>query len=95
MTERLRGMPTLRDGISGKRVVLAVYLTVLAIAGLMGAIIGIIKPVALDPTLFFVLDLPGNAVGMATFGVVTVGTLLGVLLLAVRYVSRYDDSRIE
>ncbi|MFB6088080.1 MAG: cox cluster protein [Haloarculaceae archaeon] len=95
MSRRLESVPALRDSVPGERVVLAVYLTALAIAGLFGAIIGVIRPVALDPVLFFVIDLPANALGMVTFGVVTVGTLLGVLLLAVVFVSRYDDRRVE
>jgi hypothetical protein len=32
---------------------------------------------------------------MATFGVVTVGVALGVLLLVVRYVSQFDQDRVE
>lgn|GEM_PF-1497094 len=85
----------LGERVAGSRVVLAVYLAVLGVAGTMGALLGYVNPEGLDPTLFFVIDLPASPLGMATFGVVTVGVGLGVLLLAVRYVSRYDESRIE
>jgi hypothetical protein len=81
--------------VAGSRVVLAVYLAVLGVAGTMGALLGYVNPEGLNPTLFFLVDLPATPLGMATFGVVTVGVGLGVLLLAVRYVSRYDERRIE
>jgi hypothetical protein len=76
-------------------VVLTVYLAVLGVAGVLGALIGIVKPVELDPRLFFLVELPPTPLGMATFGVVTVGVGLGVLLLLVQYVSRFDEDRIE
>lgn len=85
----------LSERVAGSRVVLAVYFAVLGVAGTMGALLGYVNPEGMDPTLFFVIDLPASPLGMATFGVVTVGAGLGVLLLAVRYVSRYDESRIE
>lgn len=59
----------------------------------MGFIIGIINPDDLDPTLFFVIDLPPTPVGMVIFGVTTVGLALGILLLAVAYIAdRFDDA---
>lgn len=81
--------------VAGSRVVLAVYLAVLGVAGAMGALLGYVNPEGMNPSLFFVVDLPASPLGMATFGVVTVGVGLGVLLLVVQYVSRYDESRIE
>lgn len=85
----------LAERVAGPRVVLTVYLAVLGVAGAMGALLGYVNPEGMDPELFFLVDLPATPLGMATFGVVTVGVLLGVLLLAVRYVSRFDDDRIE
>lgn len=85
----------LTERTAGPRVVLAVYLAVLGIAATMGALLGYVNPEGMDPELFFLIDLPATPLGMATFGVVTVGVGLGVLLLAVRYVSRFDDDRIE
>lgn len=79
----------------GRRVVVTVYAAVVAIAGLMGFIIGLVEPDGLEPTLFFVIDLPGSPLGMVVFGVTTVGLGLGVLLLAVSYVAnRFDDEKI-
>lgn len=77
----------------GRRVVYAVYAVVVAIAGLMGFILGVISPRALDPVLFGVIDLPPTPVGMVIFGVVTVGLGLGLLLIAVSVIAdRYDDA---
>jgi hypothetical protein len=68
---------------------------VLGVAATMGALLGYVNPEGMDPQLFFLIDLPATPLGMAVFGVVTVGVGLGLLLLAVRFVSRYDDDRIE
>jgi len=90
-TDRL----ALGDRVAGPRVVVAVYLAVLAVAGTMGALLGYVNPEGMDPELFFLIDLPATPLGMATFGVVTVGVGLGVLLVAVSFVSRYDESQID
>jgi len=94
MSDRLRGLAEPTEGVGGHRVVLAVYASVLGVAALLGGLIGLIRPVALDPTLFFLIDLPPTALGMAVFGMVTVGTGLGLLLLGVRFVSRYDSEKV-
>ncbi|WP_436927337.1 DUF7520 family protein [Halosimplex amylolyticum] len=87
--------PPLTERVAGPRVVMTVYLAVLGVAGAMGALLGYVNPEGMDPVLFFLVDLPATPLGMATFGVVTVGVGLGVLLLAVRYVSQFDDNRVE
>jgi len=87
--------PTAIGRVAGPRVVVVVYLAVLGVAAVMGALLGIVNPDGLDPELFFVVDLPPTPLGMAVFGVTTVGTVLGVLLLAVRYVSQFDDAKVE
>ena len=79
--------------VPGRRVVLAVYLVVVAVAGLMGALLGFVNPEGMDPTLFFLVDLPPTILGMVAFGVTTVGVGLGALLVLVRYVARFDDDR--
>lgn len=86
---------TLGERVSGPRVVIAVYVAVLGVAGAMGALLGYVNPEGMDPTLFFLIDLPPTPLGMATFGVVTVGLGLGVFLLAVRYVSQFDEHSVE
>lgn len=87
--------PPLSERVAGPRVVLTVYLAVLGVAGTMGALLGYVNPEGMDPRLFFFIDLPATPLGMATFGVVTVGVVLGVLLLVVRYVSQFDQDRVE
>lgn len=86
---------TLAERVAGRRVVLTVYLAVVAIAGLMGAMLGFVNPEGMDPRLFFVVDLPATVAGMVVYGVGTVGVVLGAFLLLVRYVSRFDDGRVE
>jgi hypothetical protein len=81
--------------VAGSRVVVTVYLAVLGVAAVMGVLLGIVNPEGLDPELFFVVDLPPTPLGMAVFGVTTVGSVLGVLLLVVHYVSRFDDAKTE
>ena len=77
--------------IRGRRVVLGVYLGVVVIAGLMGAILGATRPDIVEPELFGVITLPGTVLGMAIYGMVTIGLALGVLLVAVSYVAaRFD-----
>jgi membrane-bound ClpP family serine protease len=79
---------------SGRRVVLTVYLGVLGVTGLLGLVLGVAKPVELDPVLFGVLPLPPTALGMVTYGVVTVGVGLGAILLVMNHVAkRFDEER--
>jgi len=87
--------PTVVESVPGPRVVLTVYLAVVGVAGTLGALLGVVNPDGMDPELFFLVDLPPTPLGMAVFGMTTIGLGLGLLLLAVRYVSRYDDDRVE
>lgn len=78
-------------GIAGHRVVVRIYLAIVALAGAMGYVLGVIGPAALEPRLFGVLVLPQTPLGVALYGAITVAVLLGVLLLLVIYVSdRFD-----
>ncbi|MFB6191841.1 MAG: cox cluster protein [Haloarculaceae archaeon] len=88
-----------RDGtdtegaLAGRRLVVGLYLIVVAIAASIGLVLGLIAPQGLDPRLFGVIDLPPTPLGMAAYGGVTLAVVLGVLLVAVAYVSRrYDDA---
>jgi hypothetical protein len=87
--------PTPGERVAGHRVVLAVYVGILAVAGTLGGLLGIVNPEGMDPELFFLVDLPATPLGMVVFGVTTVGSVLGVLLLVVGYVSRFDDDGVE
>jgi len=79
---------------SGRRVVATVYAGVVLIAGLLGAIIGVILPAQNDFTTASLGPLAFEATPLtfAVYGMVMVGLLLGVLLGVVQYVSRYDDA---
>ena len=75
-------------GTPGEKVVVTVYVIIVALAGLMGFVLGTIRPADLQPALFGVIALPPTPFGVALYGMVTVGVGLGVLLGLVIYVSR-------
>lgn len=80
----------------GDRFVVALYAVLVAVSGVFGYVIGLINPENLDPRLFFLIDLPGTPLGLALYGVLTVGIVLGALLVVVWYVGRvYDPHRVE
>jgi hypothetical protein len=80
-------------GFGGNRVIIALYLIVVAVTGLMGGIIGSIGLRDLQAVSYLgVVTFQPTPRGRAMFGMTTVGTLLGVLLLLVVVVSRrYAD----
>lgn len=82
-------------GRSGERVVVQLYGIIVALAGVMGFVLGNIRPADLEPELFGVIALPPTPLGVAIYGVVTVGLGLGVLLALVVYVSRRTDDEAE
>jgi hypothetical protein len=80
-------------GLAGRRLVVGLYLVVVAVAAFLGLVIGLIAPKGLDPRLFGLIDMPPTPLGMAAYGGITLAVLLGALLVAVAYVSRrYDDA---
>jgi hypothetical protein len=80
----------------GRRFVIVVYVAIVALTGVFGYIIGLVRPENLDPRLLGFIDLPPTPGGMALYGMATVALLLGVLLLGVRYVSRrYDTAAVD
>lgn len=76
------------EGISGRRLVIGLYLCVVALAGAMGFAIGAVGPEGLSPVLFGVFALPPTPAGTAVYGSITVATILGVALGLVVAVSR-------
>jgi len=81
-------------GIEGERVIAVLYVVVVAIAGLLGAAIGSIGLRDLEAvSLLGLVTFQPTPVGLAAFGMTTVGVALGVALLLVVYVSRnYVDA---
>jgi len=79
------------DTWDGPRFVVLLYACLVGVAGVFGYVIGLARPADLNPQLFMVIDLPPTPLGMALYGSLTIATVLGVLLLLVRYVaSEYD-----
>lgn len=78
-------------GTPGEQVVVAVYVIIVALAGVMGFVLGTIRPADLQPELFGVIALPPTPFGVALYGMVTVGVGLGVFLGLVIYLSRRTD----
>lgn len=80
-------------GFGGHRVIITLYVIVVAIAGTMGGVIGSIGLRDAEPVTFLgLVTFQPTSFGLAMFGVTTVGTMLGVILLLVVYVSRrYAD----
>jgi len=75
----------------GQKVVVQLYVIIVALAGVMGFVLGTIRPADLQPALFGVIELPPTPFGVALYGVFTVGIGLGVLLGLVVYVSRRTE----
>lgn len=79
--------------LSGRRLVVGIYVAMVALAGLLGAILGaVVLPARVGGDLpeaaFGPLTFPITPVTFALFGMVTVGVGLGVALLAVAAASR-------
>ena len=78
-------------GTPGEKVVVAVYVIIVALAGVMGFVLGSIRHADLQPALFGFIALPPTPFGVALYVMVTVGVGLGVLLVLVIYISRRTD----
>ncbi|MEF8790217.1 MAG: cox cluster protein [Haloarculaceae archaeon] len=79
-------------GRSGRRVILLLYVVVVSIAGFTGFVLGVIGPRDLDPQLFGVVAMPPTPLGMAAYGAITLGVVLGVVIALVVFVSdRYVE----
>lgn len=79
--------------VSGRRLVVGIYVGMVALAGLLGAVLGaIILPSRVDGPLPMAavgpLTFPITPLNFAVFGVVSISLVLGVGLLAVEAASR-------
>lgn len=81
-------------GIEGEWVIVVLYVVVVAVAGFMGAAIGSIGLRDLEAiSLLGLVTFQPTPLGLAAFGVTTVGLTLGITLALVVFVSRnYADA---
>ncbi|WP_256299448.1 DUF7520 family protein [Haloarchaeobius salinus] len=90
---------TVSDRFRGRRIVVGIYLAVVALAGVFGAAVGVLLPVEsgrdIQEASIAGLEFAVTPLNFAVYGVVMVGVGLGVLLLAVRFVSRFDDDAVD
>jgi uncharacterized integral membrane protein len=81
------------EQFGGRWFVVALYGVVVAITGVVGAVLGAVGPESLTSVeLLGLVELQPTPLGLAIYGVVTVGLILGVLLGLVAYVSRRFDA---
>jgi hypothetical protein len=85
------------EQFGGRLFVIAFYLVIVAITGVVGAVLGAVGPADLTTVrLLGLVELQPTPLGLALYGIVTVGLVLGVLLLLVAYVSqRFDTEQVE
>lgn len=81
---------TWTDAIAGRRVVLTLYLIIVGITALFGVLIGYYGGSALEPIDWGVVTIPPTPLGFALYGVVTVGSALGLLLALMTYLSSLE-----
>ena len=80
----------------GDRLVVRLYLLIVAVTGVMGYVLAWATDTPLEPVLLGVIELPPTPAGVAVFGMVTIGLGLGVLLVLVVYVANnFDDAAKE
>lgn len=79
---------------SGRRVILIIYAAVIAIAGVMGTILGVILPEQKGVAVATMgpLSFPITPVTFAAYGMISMAVTLGVLLGLVQFMSRFDDA---
>lgn len=90
--DRLQSTSETVAELSGRLVLTVVFVVALAIAGGYGYFIGSIGLKALRHIrVFGVTIFHPTPLGMAFYGMTTVGVALGTLAVAVRFAMRYDD----
>lgn len=73
--------------VPGRRIVIAIYAGLVGFAAMMGTILGIVVEDLQSVALFGLIPIPPTPIGLAVYGAVTIGVVLGVLLLLVVYVA--------
>lgn len=72
--------------LNGQQVVIRLYFILVGIAAFMGVVLSVILSDELETVaLYGFIEMPPNALGLGLYGAITIGTLLGIPLLAIRY----------
>jgi len=80
-------------GLSGQRVVVGLYCIIVAFTGVAGYLAAIVVGEINAPRFLFLIEFPATPVGLGLYGALTIGLVLGVLLVSVKVVSdRVDDA---
>jgi hypothetical protein len=79
------------SGLRGQRVVVGLYCIIVAFTGVAGYMTATVVEEINPPRFLFLVEFPPTPLGLAAFGALTIGLVLGVLLLAVTVVSEYAD----
>lgn len=75
-----------KTDLDGQQVVLILYVVLVGIAVFMGVLLSIILEGELESVaLFGLIEMPPTALGLGLYGGITIGTLLGIPLLVIRY----------
>lgn len=78
-----------RRGLRGRRIVLLIYVVVVVIAGGTGYLLGSIGPEGLRPvSVLGLIAFPPTPVGLALYGMATLGGGLGFAIVLIAFVSR-------
>ena len=79
------------SGLRGQRVVVGLYLIIVAFTGVAGYMTATVVDNINPPRFLFLIEFPPTPLGLAAFGALTIGLVLGILLVAVTVVSEYAD----
>lgn len=74
---------------SGPRFVVGLYLGLVAVAGVTGALVAASVEDLRPPAYLFLVEFPPTPAGMAAYGALTIATVLGIPLALVALVSAY------
>ncbi len=81
------------SGLSGQRVVIGLYCIIVAFSGVAGYLAATVVGEINAPRFLFLVEFPATPVGLGAYGALTIGLVLGVLLVSVKVVSdRVDDA---
>jgi|APHM01.1.fsa_nt_gi hypothetical protein len=79
-------------GVRGRRLVVGLYLGIVAFTGVIGYLAAGVVDGITPPAFLFLIEFPATRLGLAAYGALTIGLFLGVLLWLVTIVSeRVDD----